>query len=249
MSMPTERPMANNSLNRFFGGPPLSVIFRLILLSILIGVILEVLGLDSLEHHRKLETARAAHLGHGLRRGALGLALPPPRRRRGGADLVGRAPHACGQGPVIALPRRADFGDFGRTWTKWRNRTLCRPLLRRHRGSVRADKLVDSRLPNATQRFRQLRLDGRDESQPVKHERAVELDQGRTRSDLRNSRLARVDAAYADEWKRTLDPHISLRQHTRGECEQRAPRQTPWLPGRRLIAQRQRPRQRGVADN
>ena len=38
--------MANNSLNRFFGGPPLSVIFRLILLSILIGVILEVLGLD-----------------------------------------------------------------------------------------------------------------------------------------------------------------------------------------------------------
>ena len=36
----------NNYLTRFFGGPPLSVIFRLILLSILIGVILEVLGLD-----------------------------------------------------------------------------------------------------------------------------------------------------------------------------------------------------------
>ena len=48
MSMPTERPMANNYLNRFFGGPPLSVIFRLILLSILIGVILEVIGLDPL---------------------------------------------------------------------------------------------------------------------------------------------------------------------------------------------------------
>ena len=46
MSMPTERPMANNYLNRFFGGPPLSVIFRLVLLSILIGVILEVIGLD-----------------------------------------------------------------------------------------------------------------------------------------------------------------------------------------------------------
>ena len=38
--------MASNYVNRFFGGPPLSVIFRLILLSILIGVILEVLGLD-----------------------------------------------------------------------------------------------------------------------------------------------------------------------------------------------------------
>ena len=46
MSMPTEKPMANSYVNRFFGGPPLSVIFRLILLSILIGVILEVLGLD-----------------------------------------------------------------------------------------------------------------------------------------------------------------------------------------------------------
>jgi hypothetical protein len=46
MSMPTERPMANNYLNRLFGGPPLSVIFRLILLSILIGVILEIIGLD-----------------------------------------------------------------------------------------------------------------------------------------------------------------------------------------------------------
>jgi hypothetical protein len=50
MSMPSERPAqrpaSNDLLARFFGGPPLSVIFRLILLSILIGVILEVLGLD-----------------------------------------------------------------------------------------------------------------------------------------------------------------------------------------------------------
>jgi hypothetical protein len=49
MSLPTERPMANNNdsyVARVFGGPPLSVIFRLVLLSILIGVILEVLGLD-----------------------------------------------------------------------------------------------------------------------------------------------------------------------------------------------------------
>src|SRR6516165_8259555 len=34
------------ALTRFFGGPPLSVIFRLVLLSIVIGVILEALGLD-----------------------------------------------------------------------------------------------------------------------------------------------------------------------------------------------------------
>src|SRR5512132_1291825 len=44
MTTPTR--WKNNSISRFFGGPPLSVIFRLVLLSILIGVILEVLGLD-----------------------------------------------------------------------------------------------------------------------------------------------------------------------------------------------------------
>ena len=44
MNMPTQR--EGNYVNRFFGGPPLSVIFRLILLSILIGVILQVLGID-----------------------------------------------------------------------------------------------------------------------------------------------------------------------------------------------------------
>jgi|SRR3954454_10623323 hypothetical protein len=38
--------MANGFLGRFFGGPPLSVLVRLILLSILVGVILHVIGLD-----------------------------------------------------------------------------------------------------------------------------------------------------------------------------------------------------------
>jgi hypothetical protein len=66
MSMPSERPTAppertarpigHSALARFFGGPPLSVIFRLILLSILIGVILEVLGLDPLHIIESLRT-------------------------------------------------------------------------------------------------------------------------------------------------------------------------------------------------
>jgi hypothetical protein len=56
MSMPTERPRVSPSYtSRFFGGPPLSVIFRLILLSILVGVILKVLGLDPLHLLRSLE--------------------------------------------------------------------------------------------------------------------------------------------------------------------------------------------------
>ena len=44
--MSPETPATTSYVTRFFGGPPLSVIFRLVLLSILIGVILEVLGLD-----------------------------------------------------------------------------------------------------------------------------------------------------------------------------------------------------------
>ncbi|HEY7245888.1 MAG TPA: DUF6460 domain-containing protein [Xanthobacteraceae bacterium] len=53
--MPYERPSIQSTppraerrtqVSRFFGGPPLSVIFRLVLLSILIGVILQVMGLD-----------------------------------------------------------------------------------------------------------------------------------------------------------------------------------------------------------
>jgi hypothetical protein len=46
MNLPTERPTAGSRVNRFLGGSPLSVIFRLALLSILIGVVLQALGLD-----------------------------------------------------------------------------------------------------------------------------------------------------------------------------------------------------------
>lgn len=46
MSLSPEPATTDSYVTRFFGGPPLSVIFRLVLLSILIGVILEVLGLD-----------------------------------------------------------------------------------------------------------------------------------------------------------------------------------------------------------
>ncbi len=38
--------MSNETVNRFFGGSPLSVIFRLVLLSILIGFVLHVFGFN-----------------------------------------------------------------------------------------------------------------------------------------------------------------------------------------------------------
>ena len=50
MSMPAEKPKLPepDPLARFLGGPPLSVLFRLALISILVGFILEALGFDPL---------------------------------------------------------------------------------------------------------------------------------------------------------------------------------------------------------
>jgi hypothetical protein len=48
-SMPNdarELPAAHDNLSRFLGGSPLSVAFRLVLLSILVGVVLAAIGLD-----------------------------------------------------------------------------------------------------------------------------------------------------------------------------------------------------------
>jgi Family of unknown function (DUF6460) len=47
--------MANHVVTRLFGGPPLWVLVRLILLSILVGVILSALGLDPMNIVRSLE--------------------------------------------------------------------------------------------------------------------------------------------------------------------------------------------------
>ena len=43
---PASRPGVNDGLNRFLGGSPLAVAFRLILLSILVGVVLAAIGFD-----------------------------------------------------------------------------------------------------------------------------------------------------------------------------------------------------------
>ena len=47
--------MARSAADRFFGGPPLMVLFRLVLLCILVGVILKVVGLDPLNIIRSIE--------------------------------------------------------------------------------------------------------------------------------------------------------------------------------------------------
>ena len=47
--------MANDVVNRFFGGPPLSVLARLVLLSILVGVVLAAIGLDPMNILHSIE--------------------------------------------------------------------------------------------------------------------------------------------------------------------------------------------------
>jgi Family of unknown function (DUF6460) len=47
--------MAGNAATRFFGGPPLMVILRLVLLCILVGVVLRVLGLDPFNIWRSVQ--------------------------------------------------------------------------------------------------------------------------------------------------------------------------------------------------
>ena len=47
--------MANNGISRFLGGPPFAVLLRLALLSVLVGVILAVIGLDPLNIVRSIE--------------------------------------------------------------------------------------------------------------------------------------------------------------------------------------------------
>ena len=179
MSMPTERPMASTSYaSRFFGGPPLSVIFRLMLLSILVGVILKVLGLDPLQHPAQHRGPCPRRLEHGLRRHRVAVALFPARRADRRADLAGAAPHARAARTV----------------------GLFRPGLRGHRGGVEADQFVEPRVAAALQRSAQFGLDLVDQRKSAEDQRAVELHQagaganlgerGRARNRCRRRRSA-----------------------------------------------------------
>jgi hypothetical protein len=53
---PAARGRGNGAVSRFLGGPPMSVLLRLVLLSILVGVILSAVGLDPLHIWQSLET-------------------------------------------------------------------------------------------------------------------------------------------------------------------------------------------------
>jgi hypothetical protein len=52
---PVERPMPNDTTTRIFGGSPLAVLARLVLVSILVGVILSALGLNPFDIVQSIE--------------------------------------------------------------------------------------------------------------------------------------------------------------------------------------------------
>ena len=92
----------SNGLNRFLGGSPLAVLGKLILLSILIGVVLSALGLDPWNIVESVRRADPQHLGHGLRRGALALVVFPARRRDGDPDLADPADRQGAEGAIVS---------------------------------------------------------------------------------------------------------------------------------------------------
>jgi hypothetical protein len=49
------RPMSNDTVSKIFGGSPLGVLFRLVLVSILVGVILSAIGLDPFDIIHSIE--------------------------------------------------------------------------------------------------------------------------------------------------------------------------------------------------
>jgi Domain of unknown function (DUF6460) len=55
MPIETETPMSNDTMTKVFGGSPLAVLVRLVLVSILVGVVLAALGLDPLDIVRSVE--------------------------------------------------------------------------------------------------------------------------------------------------------------------------------------------------
>lgn len=54
-TIPKEAPMSNDTMSKIFGGSPLAVLGRLILVSILVGVVLSALGLDPFDIVRSIE--------------------------------------------------------------------------------------------------------------------------------------------------------------------------------------------------
>ena len=105
--MPNESrdlPATDDGLTRFLGGSPLAVAVRLILMSLLVGVVLAAIGFDPWNIIHSHPRAVPAGLGSRLRRHQRAVALLPARRRDRDPDLA-----------VVAAVRRAARTDRARS--------------------------------------------------------------------------------------------------------------------------------------
>ena len=169
-SMPNETrelPAANDGLYRFLGGSPLAVAFRLILLSILVGVVLAAIGFDPWNIVNSIRPAVSAHLGSRLRRHQLAVALLPARRRDRDPDLAAvadvrraaRAVEATAQAPFVSSPvqghdraglrhrRTRDGREPDDAADRHRLDDRDRAARRCHAARRRGDRVGDFRLP------------------------------------------------------------------------------------------------------
>src|SRR4051812_4545676 len=105
--------MVSDSVSRFLGGPPLAVIGKLVLLSILVGVRARGARSRSVEHHPERAEARPLGLGSRLRRGRPALALFPPWGRHRHSGLADRA---SGQGAAGAAARGLSRSKTKKGW-------------------------------------------------------------------------------------------------------------------------------------
>ena len=83
-----ELPAANDGVSRFLGGSPLAVAFRLVLLSILVGVVLAAVGFDPWNIIQSIRLLFQRLWRPRLRRHQLAVALFPARRRDRHPDLA-----------------------------------------------------------------------------------------------------------------------------------------------------------------
>ncbi len=79
---------SQDNLSRFLGGSPIAVAFRLILLSILVGVVLSAIGFDPLNIITSIRLLVQRLYEYRLRRLQLAVALFPARRRDRDPGLV-----------------------------------------------------------------------------------------------------------------------------------------------------------------
>ena len=198
--------------NTFLGGSVLGVLVRLIVLSIVVGVVLSALGItpENIFYQFNILLQRIYDLGFGAIE--FGARLPHPRRHGGGAGVVHLAPD---QG-VAAFGRAA---AAARRHLGLSLEGLCRPI-----GRARPTRSAIDRAPAWRTAAASVVLDALDQAGALVDQAGVELHERGAGLDLGERRRAAVDAADADERDLPRRCLMHAREHDGRAMEQRTPR-------------------------